>query len=140
MKSLLDTCHWGKIWRKGGWILNVIKDFMGVAFGEVSNGGLEEVFELFQVCTRWWLKGVFWHDEWCGDIVHKDFFLSNGVLSMTWSVVVLTGSLKKEKIKKKEALFMKNYFVINLRALPTKMLEHILCTKMVWRWIFESYI
>ena len=32
---------------KGGWILNVIKDFMGVAFGEVSNGGLGEVFELF---------------------------------------------------------------------------------------------
>ena len=32
---------------KGGWILNVIKGFMGVAFVLVSNGGLGEVFVIF---------------------------------------------------------------------------------------------
>ena len=40
---------------KSGWILNVIKDFMGVAFGEVSNGGLGEVLSYFKFAlTRWW--------------------------------------------------------------------------------------
>ena len=33
---------------KGGWILNVIKGFMGVAFVLVSNGGLGEVFCYFK--------------------------------------------------------------------------------------------
>ena len=33
---------------KGGWILNVIKGFMGVAFVLVSNGELGEVFCYFK--------------------------------------------------------------------------------------------
>lgn len=76
---------------KGGWILNVIKGFMDVAFVLVSNGGLGRFLCYFKFALGDDRRAYFGMMNGVGTLFIKiylfNFFISNGVLLMARSIV-----------------------------------------------------